>query len=282
MDASMSELFVFLKSEPLEACYWLSLFAAPLGALLIFRRLSFFGDALGHASLAGVAIAVLVAGQSPWMLSVGALIAVLLSAALLHFLEKRMRLPSDVAMTVSYSGFFALGLLLMFYTHMDLEHLLFGDLWSMDVSMMWFLRIWGCIVIVLLLLLWRPLWLSVMDPLFSRSLGFNTNLLDLFFLCLTAISVVGMIQSVGVVLVAAYFVLPASSILPWARSLRQYLIGSIIVALLSGVGGMLLSRQLQVPAGACIALTAFCILILSHGSKAILLWMKRRSMLSSR
>lgn len=268
-------------SDAFEACCWLSLFAAPLGAFLIFRRLSFFGDALGHASLAGVAVAVLMVGQSPWILSMGALGSVLLSAGLLQFLEKKIRLPSDVAMTVSYSGFFALGLLLMFYARMDLEHLLFGDLWSMNISMMWFLRIWAWVMIALLLLLWKPLWLSVMDPLFARGLGYNTGVLDLFFLCLTAISVVGMIQSVGVVLVSAYLVLPAATVLPWSRSLLRYLIGSIIVAFISGIGGLFLSHRLLVPAGACIALVAFGFLMVSHSTKALYGWAKRRRILSS-
>lgn len=272
----------FVQSNALEACFWLSLFAAPLGAMLIFRRLSFFGDALGHASLAGVAMAVLWAGQNPLALSAGALISVILSAGLLHFLEKRMRLPSDVAMTVSYSGFFALGLMLMFYTRSDLQHILFGDLWSMNIQMMWFLRVWAVVMIFVLLVFWKSLWLSVMDPLFTRTLGFKTGRLDLFFLALTAISVVGMIQSVGVVLVAAYFVLPASTVLPWARSLRQYLLGSIGVAFLSGVLGLWCSHRFQIPAGACIALMAFCLLIVSHGVKASQSWMKQRSILSNR
>lgn len=201
----MSIVFDILKSDAFEACLWLSFFAAPLGALLIFRRLSFFGDALGHASLAGVAVAVLLAGENPVALSAGALVSVLLTSALLHFLEKKMKLPSDVAMTVSYSGFFALGILLAFYSKLDLEHLLFGELWEMSHSMLWFLRIWAVIVVSLLIRFWKPLWLSVMDPLFARTLGFKTSAFDLFFLCITSVSVVGMIRTVGVVLVAAFW-----------------------------------------------------------------------------
>ncbi|MBN8554554.1 MAG: metal ABC transporter permease [Deltaproteobacteria bacterium] len=249
----------------LEAAIWLSLFAAPLGSLLIFRRLSFFGDALGHSSLAGVAAAFLIFGPHPLWLSVGALISVFMTVGLLHLLEKHAKLPSDVAMTSSYSGLFSLGILLMAFSAMDLEHLLFGDINRISLEMLWFMRIWAIVMLMILAAFWKPLWASVMDPIFARSLGFKTQWLDLLFIVITSISVVGMIQSVGIVLVAAYLVLPSAAALPWARSLTQLMARSIGFALLSSFTGVFISlRWPPIPTGAAIAFTAFVCLLLSH------------------
>jgi ABC-type Mn2+/Zn2+ transport system permease subunit len=248
----------------LEAALWLSFFAAPLGSLLIFRRLSFFGDALGHSSLAGVAACFLLFGPNPLALSVGALVSVLITAGLLQLLEKKCKLPSDVAMTASYSGLFSLGVLLMSFSAMDLEHFLFGDISQINFEMLWFMRVWAFIMAAVLLKFWRPLWATVMDPLFAQSLGFNVRFMDLLFIVITSVSVVGMIQSVGVVLVAAYLVLPPAASLPWARSLSQLMISSIGFALLSSFTGIFLSTRFPIPAGPSIAFVAFVCVVVSH------------------
>ncbi len=251
-------------SAAFETAFWLSAFAAPWGALLIFRRLSFFGDALSHSSVAGIAIVLLFIGENPFWLSVGALASVLVTSGLLYWFEKRTRLPSDVALTVSYSGLFAIGLLIMGGDHVHLDHLLLGDIWSVQPNFLWFLRVWGPLVLCVLVWKWRALWVSVIDAQFAEGLGYKSRHLDLLFLTITSVSVVGVIQSVGVVLVAAYFVLPGACVLPWAKSLRALVSGAFLAALVSGFIGLAVSSYCNWAPGPSIATTGFAILILSH------------------
>ncbi len=253
-----------------EAAIWLSLFGAPLGSILIFRRLSFFGDALGHSSLGGIAVAFLLFHESILALSLGALISVLLTVFVLFWLEHKAKLPSDLAMTVSYSGLFAFGLLFLGAAEDSehLEHILLGDIWNLRDDMLWFIRAWAVVVTSFLMVAWRPLWATVMDAGFSRSLGFSTQWMDALLLIVVSISVVGMIQSVGVVLVAAYLILPPAAALPWVRSLRGLCFASVSMAGISSILGISIALLVALPAGPCIALSSFVIMMMSQVVKS--------------
>lgn len=266
MDAYVEGMMV----QALEASLWLSLFAAPWGALLIFRRLSFFGDALSHSTVAGLALVLMFIGENPFWLSLGALASVLVTSGLLHFLERKTKLSADLALTVSYSGMFALGMILIGGDHEHLEHVLIGDIWKVNESLLWFMRLWGSLIILILAWFWRPLWASVMEGRFAQGLGYRAQLIDFVFLAVTSISVVGIIQSVGVILVAAYLVLPAATALPWARSLLALVGLSTCFALLSSLGGVFWAAQTQIPAGPAIASVAFGVFLLSQSLKVLL------------
>lgn len=254
-----------------EMTFWLSLFAAPLGCFLCFRRLSFVGDALGHSTLAGVSIAYLFFGASFFALSLGAVAAALAATALLYIFERVFKLPSDTALTVSYSSLFALGLFLLARAQLHLDHFLVGDIWTANIQALWFMRIWGIIVVGVIIVFWRRLWLEVIDPQLARSLGYKNWISDLILLVLVSISVVGMLQVVGMVLMASYLVFPAATSLPWARSLSQMMIGAILSALVSSFLGVIVSSFFTgFVSGPLLALSAAFIFLLSHLSHWIL------------
>jgi len=261
----------------LEMGFWLSLFAAPLGCFLCFRRLSFAGDALGHATLAGVSVAYLFFGASFVALSVGAVCAAFLATFFLYVCEKAFKLPSDIALTVSYSSMFAFGLFLLSQRRLHLDHFLVGDIWGASAEALWFMRIWGLIVLGLIAFCWRPLWLSVIDPKLARSLGHSRWIADSVLLVMVSISVVGMLQAVGMVLMASYLVFPAATSLPWARSLSQMMMGAIISALVSSLIGVTVSIQYAgIGSGPLLALSAAGLFLISHLTR----WILRRNQVS--
>ncbi len=248
-----------------EALILLSIFAAPLGCLLIFRRMSYFGDALGHSALAGVVVIYLMGWQSPWALSAGAIASVLLTSQILKFLESQFRLPTDLALTVSSAGMLGLGILLSASAPIQLEHLLVGDLAAINESMVWFLRLLAVVMLSFLIFMWKPLWASVIDARFARSLGFSSHRFDFLLLALTSVTVVGLIQSVGAILVATYLVFPAAASLAWAKSLRSLVVSSIVFALASSFFGAYASMRLQFAPAPAIATFGFLATLLSHG-----------------
>jgi ABC-type Mn2+/Zn2+ transport system permease subunit len=255
--------------QVLEACFWLSLFAAPWGTFLVYRRLSYFGDAVGHSSLLGVAVAFLAFGLSPIALAIGALASVMLTSFLLQILEKKGRIPADVALTVTYSGLFSLGLLVLDHSKQHIEHFLFGDIWSLDTRMLWFLRLWAVLVLVYSIVWWKPLWATVQDQRFAKLLGFSTRSVQVMFLVITSVSVVGVMQTVGIVLVTAFFVLPAVITMPWARSLQSLVWGAMLAALTFSFCGVLLSLHFHLSAGPCIAFSGFLLALVSNAIAAI-------------
>ncbi len=255
----------------LETSFWVSLFAAPLGCFLIFRKLSFFGDALGHSTMAGIAVAYLLFGSSIVPLSIGAAVAGILAAFVFQGASRIFQISSDIALTVTYSTFFALGLYLLSQEHVHLDSYLMGDLWNISPQMLWFVRFWAVIVWFVLGLRWRALWLNAADPDLARSLGYSKNFQDFLVIGLVAISVVGMIQAVGVVLLTAYLVIPAAAALPWARSLRSLMILSVGFAMLGSFMGIALAAiEPAWHSGPCLALTSAILFGASHGFRWIL------------
>ena len=264
----------------IEAAFWLSLFASPLGCLLFFRRLSFFGDALAHSAFSGVALVYILLGGAMAAVSAGSLLAVLLCSALLFLFEKRWKLPSDVSLTLSYSGLFALGWILMTYSPIPLERLLFGDILHLSADRLWFLRIWGVFCLLLLLRFWRAIWMSVLDPLLAKTLGWGGRDLEFVFTVVTAISVVGMIQAVGVVLVTSYLILPAATALPWVRSIRALVTASIAFSFAASLIGMSIPPWVdeRIPVGPSIAVVAFVLCILSYLLREVFGALRNRSL----
>lgn len=255
----------FFMSALHETLLWLSVFAAPLGGFIIFRRVSFVGDALSHATLGGVAVAFLFFGMNFWALSGGALVAALSAAWMLRFFENRFRVPSDLALTAAYSSLLAFGMLALSHHDQHLDHFLVGDISWINQEILWSLRTWGALVVAGVLIFWKPLWMSAIDPILGRSLGFKTRTADFWIVVLVAISVVALMQAVGLVLVSAYLVLPAASILPWARSLRVMYWGSMVSAILSSFLGLVILKLFPtLRTGAVLSLCAFAIFALSH------------------
>lgn len=248
----------------LEALFWLSLLSPTLGVFLLQRRLSFYGDALAHAAVGGLGFVVFFGGQMIWLLSLGALASVLMTAALILAFEKFFRISTDLAMTAAYSGLLSLGLLLLGQEGHHLEGIFVGDLRGLQTSQLAFLRYWTLFVLGFIILYLRPIWLSLVDPVWARILGWKVGFWDLCFLALAAISVVSIIQAVGVILVAAFLVLPAASALAWARSFKQNLFLSWAFAMATVVIGWFVGGNIQGSLGPLLAMIAFSLFVLSH------------------
>ena len=135
--------------------------------------------------------------------------------------------------------------------------------------MLWFLRIWAAIVVVVLIVFWRPLWATVQDQRFARLLGFRVRSIEVLFVIVTAISVVGLMQTVGIVLVTAFFVLPAVITMPWARSLHSLVMVAILAALIFSSIGLFVSTHYHLSAGPSIAFSGFVLALLSNAIAAM-------------
>jgi zinc transport system permease protein len=222
----------------LESLFWISVLGPVLGGFVVFRRLSFAGDAMGHASLAGVATAAVLTAGSVWFLSMGAIVSVMAAFAFLRWLEKKIHFSSDLALTVASVLFFAWGLFLLGQSPGRLESNLLGNLFMPSEDQVIFLRAWTCIVLGLILILWRPLWLLVIDKKLARSLGYSLISIEIIFMGLLAVTIVGLMQTVGVLLIGSYLVLPAAGAVVWARSLTQLLLLSVFMACLGSALGL--------------------------------------------
>ena len=167
------------------------------------------GDAVSHAVLPGVVLAY--ALGLPFFL--GAFVFGVGSVATIGFVKQKSRIKEDTVIGLVFTGFFALGLVLVSKTrsNIDLTHVLFGNVLGIsaaDISQTW----WICSAVVALLLLFRrDLLLFCFDPTHARSIGINTGFLHYLLLSVLSLAAVAGLQTVGIILVVAMLVTPGAT-----------------------------------------------------------------------
>jgi manganese/iron transport system permease protein len=227
--------------------------------------MAFFGDALAHAILPGVAVAYLMAGYNPLWLSAGALGAGVLTALGIGAIS-RGGLKEDTAIGVVFAGMFALGVAIIStvrsYT-VDLAHFLFGNVLGVASSDLWLSGICGALVILTILAFYKEFMVLSFDPLLAQTLRLPTTFLHYLLLLLIAVTIVLSIQTVGVALMSAMLVTPAAAAYLLTRRLPVMMALAATIGAISGVVGLYLSFYANIASGPAIVLVCTFIFLLA-------------------
>lgn len=240
---------------------------AVLGTYVVLRGMAFFGDALAHAILPGVAMAYL----ARWPLSAGALAAGLLSAAAIGYLQNRIR--EDTAIGIVFSGAFALGIVLLStvrtYT-VDLTHFLFGNILGVSPVDLVVVAVLGGGVLLLTVAFYKELVLVSFDPVLATVLRLPTSLLRYLLLLMLAVTVVVSLQVVGVALVVAMLVTPPATAYLLVRRVGPMMGLAALFGVFSAVAGLYGSYYLNIPSGPAMVLvcTGIFLLVLLFSRRA--------------
>lgn len=233
---------------------------AVLGTYVVLRGMAFFGDALAHAILPGVAAAYL----ARWPLSAGALAAGLLSAAAIGYLQNRVR--EDTAIGIVFSGAFALGIVLLStvrtYT-VDLTHFLFGNVLGVSPTDLVVTAALGGGVLLLTVAFHKELVLVSFDPVLATVLRLPTSLLRYLLLLMLAVTVVASLQVVGVALVVAMLVTPPATAYLLVRRVGPMMGLAALFGVLAAVAGLYGSYYLNIPSGPAMVLVCTGIFLLA-------------------
>jgi zinc transport system permease protein len=245
----------------LVAATVVGLVAPVAGAFLVQRRLSLVGDGIGHLALAGVALGVLVGISGVW----GALVVAGLGAVLLEALRVRGRLTGDLSLAlVFYLGIAAgaVGLSLAGRFDTSVLGVLFGTLFALSWSDVLVIACLGAVVILAVILLYRPLLAVALDEETARAAGLPVDLLNLVLVGLTALLVVGGMRVVGLLLVAALMVVPVAAGSKVAHSFRNTLLWAVGVGALSAWLGLgIAAWHGELIPGGTIVLTAIVVFV---------------------
>jgi zinc/manganese transport system permease protein len=249
--------FGFMR-RALAACATLALGSAPLGALLVLRRMSLLGDAMAHALLPGAAIGFVIAGFSLWAMGLGALAAALVVAGLASALSRYTPLREDASFASFYLMALALGVLIMSTqgSPVDLMHVLFGSILAVDNASLLLMAAVSTLTAVALAVLYRPLVADSLDPAFLRSVGGRGAWVQHGFVVLVVLNLVAGFQALGTLMAVGLMILPATAARLWARSLEGLLLLSAAIALVCGYCGLLLSFHADWPSGPAVVLLA--------------------------
>lgn len=266
----------------LTVCVGTGVIGATSGALGCFaylRRQALIGDVVSHASLLGVVAAFLV---SDWILGrgsksfvvliPGAILAGTAALVLTRTITARTRLKEDAGLGVMLAIFFGGGLMLLRVVqrsprvsgHAGLEDYIFGLAAALTRDDLWMTGALAVAAIGTMLLLWPRLKVHTFDRAYAHTLGLPTRHLDTVLLVLMVVGIVIGIHAVGVVLMIALLVTPASAARQWTRSLGGMVVLGAVFGALSGAAGSVLSGLVRgAPTGPMITLVATAIFLVS-------------------
>ncbi|HVF25375.1 MAG TPA: metal ABC transporter permease [Anaerolineales bacterium] len=244
---------------------------AVVGTYVVLRGMAFFGDALAHTILPGIALGYLVTGGAREPLFWWALGTAIVAALGIGAISKNAEIKEDTAIGIIFAGMFALGIALIStvrsYT-VDLSHFLFGDILSVSTQSLWLILIFGGFVLLVTFAFYKEFTTLSFDPILAVTLRLPVGLLNNLLLTLIAVTVAVSLQTVGVALMVAMLVTPAATAYLLTHRLSTMMILAAVFASLSGVIGLYLSYYLSIASGAAIVLTATVFFII------VLVWKK--------
>jgi zinc/manganese transport system permease protein len=238
--------------------------AAPLGVLLIGRRMSLVGDSLSHATLPGAAIAFLLAGTDPWALTLGALAAGLVVATASGLLSRVGRLPEDAAFAVLYLTALATGVLILGRTaSVEIVHaLLFGSVEALDRPGLILGAAGATATVVALALFGRGLSAAAEDGTFAHA-GVKGATLQALLMGLVAFNLVAGFRAFGALMTVGLMMIPAASATFWARGFAGRAGAAVLLSALSSAAGLLAARAFTVEPGAAMVMAAAALFAVS-------------------
>jgi ABC-type Mn2+/Zn2+ transport system permease subunit len=244
-----------------------------LGTYVVLRGMAFFGDALAHIILPGVVIAFLLG----WPLAVGALVVGILAALMIGTISRRTQIQEDAAIGVVFAGAFALGVALISLQRsyaVDLAHILFGNLLGVSATDLWLMGALGLLVLGGIFAFYKEFLVLSFDPTLARTLRLPVNFLQNLLLILLALVIVISIQAVGVALVLAMLVTPASAAYLITRRLPPMMLLSAALGTVGGLLGLYVSYYFDIASGPAIVLveTTFFALALVGSPRRSTLW----------
>jgi zinc/manganese transport system permease protein len=242
----------------LIACFALALGGGPIGTFLVLRRMSLMGDAMSHAILPGAAIGFLVAGLSIWSMSAGGLVAGLAVVLLAGLISRVTALREDASLAGFYLISLALGVLIVSAkgSNVDLLHVLFGTILSVTDDALLLIASIATLTLVTLAVIYRPLVIECFDPAFLRATTGGGTLWHFVFLVLVVVNLVAGFQALGTLMALGLMMLPAAAARFWAGAVWSLAALSTVLAFLSGLVGLLVSYNFDLPSGPAIVLTA--------------------------
>ena len=249
--------FEFMR-RALAAVIALSLGGAPIGVFLMLRRMSLVGDAMAHAILPGAAIGFLLSGLNLFAMTAGGLIAGFAVAILAGVVARSTGLKEDASLATFYLASLALGVTIVSIkgTNIDLLHVLFGNILAMDDRTLLVVAFNATITLLVLAVIYRPLVVESVDPLFLRTVSRAGAPAHLLFLVLIVVNLVSGFQALGTLLSVGLMILPASIARFWSRDITPMIGIAVGAAIVSGYAGLVLSFQTRIPSGPAIILVA--------------------------
>jgi ABC-type Mn2+/Zn2+ transport system permease subunit/Mn-dependent DtxR family transcriptional regulator len=233
-----------------------------LGCFIVLRNMSLIGDALSHAVLPGIFVAFLFVGYSSIGFFIGASVAGLITALIISLIQQHVSTKNDAAIGIIFTTMFAIGVIGITWleshgsVHLDLDHFLFGNVIGIGEEDIFLTVIVALYTVASVILFYRPLFITTFQPTIAETMGISTKAMHYFLMLLLSFSIVVSLRAVGVILVVAMLITPASTALLLSNKFKNVIVISAIIGVLSAIGGIFISILFDFPPGPTMTLVA--------------------------
>ncbi|MXP67363.1 zinc ABC transporter permease subunit ZnuB [Pantoea sp. Aalb] len=247
---------------------FLSIVAGPLGSFIVWRRMSYFGDALAHGSLLGIALG-FIFNVNPYYTMV---IIIICLAFGLAYLEYYSYLEIDALLGIMAHSFLSLGLIvvsLISNLRINLMSYLFGDLLAVTLRDVYIISIIVIAVLIIIAWQWRSLLLMSINPELAQIDGINVQRTRLILMLITALTIGVTIKFVGILIMTSLLIIPAATARRFSRSPEQMVVLAVVIGIICITGGLSVSAIYDTPAVPSIVLCGTLLFVISLFKKVI-------------
>ena len=226
-----------------------------MGTYVVVKRINFLAGGIAHSVLAGMGVAYFL-GNSP---VVGAIISAIIAALIIGWIKLRWREDEDTIIAAVWSVGMAIGIIFIAKTpgySIDLMSYLFGNILMVSREELYIMIALNAILLITVSVFYKHFLIVCFDEEFAKLRGVNVELFYMLLLCLVALTVVLLIQVVGLILVIALLTLPAAIAMQYRNSLKGIMVLAMVLGILFTCTGLIVSYEPDLPAGATIILIA--------------------------
>jgi manganese/iron transport system permease protein len=233
-----------------------------VGSYLIVQRMSLFGDVIAHCVLPGLSLSFFLGID----IAIGAFLSGILGAGAISWIRSQARVKVDAAMALTFSSFFALGVLLisLLKNNVDLDSFLFGDILGVTMTDVYRTTIVTIGILVVVWLFYKELLFYTFDRTGATAMGLPVNAINLGFMSAVTLTIIASMQAVGVILVIALLIGPALTAYLLVQELHQMMMLGAIIGSIASVSGVYISFYVKhVPSGPAIVLVSSSLFLLA-------------------
>ena len=259
--------YTFMKNAFLAILLVSPIFAI-IGTMIVNKKMAFFSDALGHSALTGIAIGMLLGMTN---INISMIIFAVIFALLLNFIKSKTTYGADTIISVFSSIAIALGLAMFAQSGSFNKYssYLVGDILSISESEILYLFVAFILTFIFWFYLFNKINAVSLNSTLAKSKGINVKAMENIFAILIAVMVMISIRWVGILLINSLIILPAASSRNISMNMRSYHLFSIILALFSGISGLIISYYTNIPTGPMIVIISGIIYFITFGIKKV-------------
>jgi len=268
MEQLVEILAIPFMQRALLAGVVVALVCSLLGIFSVIKRMTFFGDAIGHASLAGIAFGVLVSVNP----LIPAFVLAVILGLLIYEINRKFKIANDVILGFFFSFLMAVGVILINITpgyQPELMGFLFGNILTISQEALYLIVAVGAVIIILTEVYLGKLIAVSFDEVEAKLLGIPVDLLNRLLFVMLSAAVIISIKLVGITLVNGLLIIPAATAQLVSKSLKQLFILSPILAVIAVIVGLLSSYFLDIVSGPAIVVVLMLQWVLVLGLKQI-------------